>query len=88
MRGSRKPLPPFQGAPADAVNYLDSSKEKNMKSSIRDRAEGMGRQAKGKAKEIAGRATNNPDLEGEGMGEQIAGTAQRKVGQVKKVFGH
>ena len=63
-------------------------KENNMKSSIRDRAEGVGRQAKGKAKEVAGRATNNPDLEGEGMGEQIAGTAQRKVGQVKKVFGH
>ena len=59
-----------------------------MKSSIRDRAEGMGRQAKGKAKEIAGRATNNPDMEGEGMGEQVAGTAKRKVGQVKKVFGH
>jgi uncharacterized protein YjbJ (UPF0337 family) len=59
-----------------------------MKSSIRDRAEGMGRQAKGKAKEIAGHARNNPDLEAEGMGEQISGTAQRKVGQVKKVFGH
>ena len=59
-----------------------------MKSSIRDRAEGMGRQAKGKAKEMAGRASNNPNLEGEGMGEQIAGTAQRKAGQVKKVFGH
>lgn len=59
-----------------------------MKSSIRDRAEGMGRQAKGKAKEIAGRVANDPDMEGEGMGEQIAGTAQRKRGQVKKVFGH
>ena len=59
-----------------------------MKSSIRDRAEGMGRQAKGKAKEIAGRATNNRDMEGEGIGEQVAGTAQRKAGQVKKVFGH
>jgi uncharacterized protein YjbJ (UPF0337 family) len=65
-----------------------AQKEKIMKSSIRDRAEGAGRQAKGKAKEVAGRASNNPDLEGEGMGEQIAGTAQRKVGQVKKVFGH
>ena len=63
-------------------------KEKIMKSSLRDRAEGAGRQAKGKAKEIAGRASNNPDMESEGMGEQIAGTAQRKVGQVKKVFGH
>ena len=59
-----------------------------MKSSIRDRAEGAGRQAKGKAKEIAGRATNNPNLEGEGLGEQAAGVAQRKIGQAKKVFGH
>ena len=59
-----------------------------MKSSIRDRAEGAGQQAKGKAKEIAGRAANNPDMEGEGLGDQIAGTAKRKVGQVKKVFGH
>jgi uncharacterized protein YjbJ (UPF0337 family) len=59
-----------------------------MKSSIRDRAEGMGRQAKGKAKEIVGHARKNPDMEAEGMGEQIAGTAQRKIGQTKKVFGH
>jgi uncharacterized protein YjbJ (UPF0337 family) len=59
-----------------------------MKSSVRDRAEGVGRQAKGKGKQIAGRAMNDPDMEAEGMGEQIAGTAQRKVGQAKKVIGH
>ncbi len=58
-----------------------------MKSSLKDRAKGAGNQAKGKAKEIAGRATNNRDLEEEGVGDQIAGVAQRKVGQVKKVFG-
>ena len=58
-----------------------------MKSSLRDRAEGVGRQAKGKAKEVAGRASNDPEMEGEGLGEQIAGTAQRKKGQIKKVFG-
>lgn len=58
-----------------------------MKSSLRDRAEGAGRQAKGKMKEIAGVATNNRDLEGEGLVDQASGAAQRKRGQVKKVFG-
>ena len=58
-----------------------------MKSSLHDRAKGVGHMAKGKMKELHGRATNNPDMEGEGIGEQIAGKAQQKVGQVKKVFG-
>ena len=88
MVRSRPPRRAIQGAPAAHPALTCLQKEKIMKSSLRDRAEGAGRQAKGKAKEIAGRATNNPDMEGEGMGEQIAGTAQRKVGQVKKVFGH
>jgi uncharacterized protein YjbJ (UPF0337 family) len=58
-----------------------------MKSSLHDRAKGMGREIKGKMKESAGRANNDPDLADEGVGEQISGRAQRKVGQVKKVFG-
>lgn len=58
-----------------------------MKSSLHDKAKGMGHQAKGKAKEIAGRASNNRDLEGEGIAEQAGGAAQRKLGDVKKVFG-
>jgi uncharacterized protein YjbJ (UPF0337 family) len=31
--------------------------------------------------------TNNPDLEAEGKVERVAGRAQRKIGQVKKVLG-
>lgn len=58
-----------------------------MKSSLHDKAKGMGRMAKGKAKELHGRATNDPDTEAEGLGDQIAGKAQQKMGQVKKVFG-
>ena len=58
-----------------------------MKSSFHDRAKGMAHMVKGRAKEIHGRATNNPDMEGEGIGEQIAGKGQQKLGQVKKVFG-
>ena len=46
------------------------------------------REAKGKVKEVAGKVSNKPDLEAEGTAEKLAGKAQRKVGEVKKVFGH
>lgn len=59
-----------------------------MKSSLRDRAKGMGEMARGKAREIHGRINNDPDMEAEGLGEQAAGKARQKVGQIKKVFGH
>ena len=58
-----------------------------MKSSTRDRAEGMFHEAKGKAREMAGKITDNPKLEAKGKAEKIAGKVQEKVGQIKKVVG-
>ena len=58
-----------------------------MKSSTRDKAEGTFHEAKGKAKEMAGKITDNPKLEAKGKAEKIAGKVQGKVGQVKKVLG-
>ncbi|HEX8042063.1 CsbD family protein [Candidatus Deferrimicrobium sp.] len=58
-----------------------------MKSSMKDKAEGTIHELKGKAKEIAGKVTDNPKLEAEGTGEKIAGKVQEKIGQVKKVLG-
>ena len=58
-----------------------------MKSSIRDKAEGTFHEVKGKVKEIAGKLSDNPDLEVEGTVEKIAGKVQVKIGQVKKVWG-
>jgi len=58
-----------------------------MKSSIRDKAEGIAHKVKGKIKEIAGKLSDNPDLEAEGTVEKIAGKIQEKIGQVKKVWG-
>ena len=58
-----------------------------MKSSNRDKAEGTFHKVKGKVKEIAGKLSDNPKLEAEGSGEQIAGKVQKKIGQVKKVLG-
>ena len=58
-----------------------------MKSSAKDQAEGTFHEVKGKIKEIAGKLSDNPQLEDEGTGEKIAGKVQEKIGQVKKVLG-
>ena len=55
-----------------------------MKSSMRDKAEGTFRQAKGKVKEMAGKITDNPSLEAKGRAEKTTDKVQEKVGQVKK----
>ncbi len=57
-----------------------------MKASTKDQIEGAFHKVKGKVKETAGRATNNPDLEIDGQSEKIVGKVQQKVGQIKKVF--
>ena len=62
-------------------------KEATMKSSIRDKAEGALHQVKGSVKETAGKLAANRKLEAEGSVEKVAGKAQTKVGQVKKVLG-
>jgi len=58
-----------------------------MKSSMKDKVKGTFHEAKGKVKEMAGKITDNPKLEGEGKAEKIAGKVQEKIGQVKKVLG-
>jgi uncharacterized protein YjbJ (UPF0337 family) len=58
-----------------------------MKSSTKDKAGGTFHKIKGKIKEVAGELSDNPELEAEGIGEKIAGKAQEKIGQVKKVLG-
>ena len=58
-----------------------------MKSSIRDKAEGTFHEVKGKVKEVAGKLSDNPKLEAEGINEKIDGKIQEKIGEVKKVLG-
>ena len=58
-----------------------------MKSSMKDKVEGTVHEAKGKVKEVAGKITDNPNLEAKGKSEKIAGKVQEKIGQVKKVLG-
>jgi len=58
-----------------------------MKPGSQDQVEGELHKVKGKAKQVAGQLTNDPDLEAEGETEEIAGTIQTKIGLVKKVLG-
>jgi len=58
-----------------------------MRSSTKDRVKGRVQEAKGKLKEKAGRASRDPDLQDRGTAEKVGGKVQRKVGEVKKVFG-
>ena len=58
-----------------------------MRSSTKDKLKGSAREAKGKVKETAGRAVGNPNLRDRGTAEKVGGKVQRKVGDIKKVFG-
>ena len=53
----------------------------------RAEAEGKFDQAKGKAKEAIGRATNDPVLEGEGKADQIGGKIESGVGHAARKVG-
>jgi uncharacterized protein YjbJ (UPF0337 family) len=58
-----------------------------MKPSIENQIAGKVHEVKGTIKEKVAQLTNDPDLEGEGIGEKIAGKVQKKIGQVQKVLG-
>jgi uncharacterized protein YjbJ (UPF0337 family) len=57
-----------------------------MKPSTKDQVQGKLHEVKGKLKQKAGQVTNNSRLAAEGQSEKIAGTIQRKIGQVEAVL--
>jgi uncharacterized protein YjbJ (UPF0337 family) len=56
-----------------------------MKPSTKDELAGRIHEVKGTITEKIGQLTNESDLEGEGIGEKIAGQVEKKIGQVEKV---
>jgi len=58
-----------------------------MHSSTHDKIKGTAKETVGKVKEETGKAIGNPDLRDRGTAEKIGGKVERKVGEVKKVFG-
>lgn len=57
-----------------------------MKPSTKDQIQGAIHEIKGDAKKTVGKVTDNPDLAADGQNEKLAGTVQKKVGQIEKVF--
>jgi uncharacterized protein YjbJ (UPF0337 family) len=57
-----------------------------MKPSGKNEIAGKVHEVKGGIKEMAGQMTNDPDLEGAGIGEKIAGKVQKKIGQLEKAI--
>jgi uncharacterized protein YjbJ (UPF0337 family) len=58
-----------------------------MNSSTRDKIKGTAKEGVGKIKEEMGEAIGNPNLRDRGTAEKVAGKVERKIGDVKKVFG-
>ena len=83
----------MNGCPAELVRENrhdhrdDGIRTNGMKSSKTDKIEGAIHEVKGKVKEVMGRIIGNPNLQAEGTVEKVSGKIQRKVGDVKKVFG-
>jgi uncharacterized protein YjbJ (UPF0337 family) len=57
-----------------------------MNPSTENKIAGKIHEVKGSIKEKVGQLTNDPDFEGEGIGESVAGKVQKKIGQLEKVF--
>jgi uncharacterized protein YjbJ (UPF0337 family) len=58
-----------------------------MKDSMTDKVKGAFHETKGKVREMAGIASGDKEMEGNGSGERISGKVQKKVGQIKTVLG-
>ena len=58
-----------------------------MSSSTNDKIKGTAKEVAGKVKEETGKAIGNPDLQDRGTVEKTEGKMERKVGEVKQVFG-
>ena len=57
-----------------------------MKPGIKDVVKGKVHEVKGTIKEKVGQLTNDPDLEGEGIVENITGKIQKNIGRAEKVI--
>jgi uncharacterized protein YjbJ (UPF0337 family) len=58
-----------------------------MKSSTADKMRGRAKEAVGTIKEETGKAVGDPNLRDRGTAEKVTGKVERKLGDVKKVFG-
>jgi uncharacterized protein YjbJ (UPF0337 family) len=73
-----------KGRSAECWNSNHFRGDNMLKPSTEDEIAGRVHEVKGTIKEKVGRLTNDPDLEGEGIGEKIVGKIQKTIGKVEK----
>jgi uncharacterized protein YjbJ (UPF0337 family) len=66
-----------------AVLHQSNQGGNKMNPGTKDEIEGRVHEVKGTIKEKIGEITNDPDLEGEGIGEKITGKVQKKIGEIE-----
>jgi len=66
---------------------MQNNQSVKVKSGTRDQIEGSGKNLMGKVKEGTGKMIGNPQLAARGRSDQSEGRIQKKVGEIKKVFG-
>jgi uncharacterized protein YjbJ (UPF0337 family) len=66
---------------------MTATQENTAMSGTEDTTKGAFHEIKGKIKEEVGKLTDSPELEIEGNNEKNLGKVQKKIGQIKKVFG-
>ncbi len=77
----------WEGFLVDSVRRRGHVRFYCMKSSTKDKIKGSVHQVKGAIKEKAGKASGDADLQDRGTAEKVGGTIQKKIGDVKTVFG-
>jgi uncharacterized protein YjbJ (UPF0337 family) len=78
---------PGAGTPRVVLGPLSATlngKEPNMKSGIRDQAEGAMKEVKGQAKQKWAKTTGDPAKHVEGAKDRALGKIQQKTGQIKR----
>jgi uncharacterized protein YjbJ (UPF0337 family) len=71
-----------------SVVIVPRRKTKKMKSSTHDKAAGTAKKIAGRVKEATGTLLGNDQLRVEGKAQQIEGRTQKKIGEIKQVFGN
>jgi uncharacterized protein YjbJ (UPF0337 family) len=77
----------YRSRPTSTSRILINADSSLVKSSTKDKIKGRIDEAKGKVKEKTGEAAGDSDLRDRGTAEKAVGKVQRKIGDVKKVFG-
>ena len=81
------PYVPLKSSDLHGIENWAFLRKKKMTNSTRQQIEGNLHDAKGTAKEAAGKLAHNPDLEAEGRIEKVAGIVQEKLGKLEKMIG-